>query len=95
MNPSELSQGLGEIGVVIYVFFFKNRLFLAVLGLRCCTGFSLVVVSRGYLSSGHAQASHCGGFPCSGTQVLGSVSSSHYGTWAQWLQFPGSRAEAP
>ena len=23
-------------------------LFLAVLGLRCCTGFSLVVVSRGY-----------------------------------------------
>ena len=48
MNPSELSQGLGEIGVVIYVFFFKNRLFLAVLGLHCCTGFSLVVVSRGY-----------------------------------------------
>ena len=48
MNPSELSQGLGEIGVVIYVFFFKNRLFLAVLGLRFCTGFSLVAVSRGY-----------------------------------------------
>ena len=34
--------------MVIYVFFFKNRLFLAVLGLRCCTGFSLVAVRRGY-----------------------------------------------
>ena len=37
-----------------YFYFFKNNficlliLFLAVLGLHCCSGFSLVAVSRGY-----------------------------------------------
>ena len=36
-------------------------LFLAVLGLHCCTGFSHVV--------------HCGGFFCCGTQDLGRAAS--------------------
>ena len=35
--------------------------FLAVLGLRCCMGFSLVVASWGY-SSCHVWTSHYGGF---------------------------------
>ena len=43
--------------------FKKNMyLFLAVLGLRCFTGFSLIAESRGYSSSCGARASHCGSF---------------------------------
>ena len=48
------------------IFFFINffiYLFLAVLDLRCCTGFSLVAVSGGY-SSCHVPASHWRGFSC-------------------------------
>ena len=37
--------------------------FLAVLGLRCCVGFSLVVASWGY-SSCRVRTSHYGGFSC-------------------------------
>ena len=36
-------------------------LFLAVLGLHCCVGFSLVAECAGYCG---AWASHCGGFCC-------------------------------
>ena len=63
------------------------RLFLAVLGFRCCAGFSLVV-ARGapLLSSCSAGASHCAGFSCCGTQAPGA--------WAQELRFPGSGAQA-
>ena len=43
-----------------FILFFK---FLAMLGLRCGTGFSLVAASGGY-SSCSVQASHCGGFSC-------------------------------
>ena len=60
-------------------FFKKNKfiyLFLAVLGLCCCTGISLVVESRGPLSSCDAWASHCNGFSCYGAQVLGFMSLS-------------------
>ena len=45
---------------------------LAVLGLRCCVGISLVAVSEGVLSSCGAWASHCGGF-CCGARPLGRV----------------------
>lgn len=38
-------------------------LFLAILGLRCCSGFSLVV-SGGYFLVAACGASHCGGFSC-------------------------------
>ena len=36
-----------EISILLF-FFVKFYLSSAVLGLRCCTGFSLVVVSEGY-----------------------------------------------
>ena len=53
--------------------------FLAVPGLRCCMGFSLVVTSSGNSSCG-AQASHRGGFCCCGAQALGNVGFSSCGT---------------
>ena len=45
--------------------------FLAVLGLRCCMGFSLVVASWGY-SSCHVWTSHYGGFSCYRAQFQSS-----------------------
>ena len=44
--------------------FFNNfiYLFLAVLGLHCCVGFSLAVESRGLLFSCDVRASDCSGF---------------------------------
>ena len=51
--------------------FFLMYVFLAVLALHCCAGFSLVAASRGY-SHGGARASHCGDFTC-GAQGLGHV----------------------
>ena len=61
--------------------FLRNRLltmalslfyftFLAVLGLCCCAGFSLVVRSGGSCLAG-MRASHHAGLSCCGTQVLG------------------------
>ena len=44
------------------------------LGLRCCTGFSLAAASGGCSSCG-AQASHCSGFSFCGAQVLGTWAS--------------------
>ena len=46
--------------------------FLAVWGLCCCTGFSLVVEGLLLLSSYGARASHCCGFSC-GAGALGHV----------------------
>ena len=43
-------------------------LFLAMLGLYCCAGFSLVVESGGYSLVG-VQFSHCGGFSCCAAQA--------------------------
>ena len=37
-----------ELLVLLYYFFLESCLFSVVLGLRCCSGFSLVAVSRGY-----------------------------------------------
>ena len=57
-------------------------LFLAVLGFRCCAGFS-VVVARGapLLSSCGAGASHCGVFSCCGARAPGAWARS-CGSWA-------------
>ena len=55
-------------------------LFLAVLGLCGCKGFSPVAVSRGYFLV--VWASHCSGFFW-GAQVLGSGGFSSCGMWAQ------------
>ena len=63
------------IGSTSFFFFFKyfTYLFLAVLGLRCCSGFfSLVAASVGLLSSCRAGSSHCQGFSCSRAQAPGS-----------------------
>ena len=48
------------IGLIFKIFIY---LFLVVLGLHCCTSFSLVEESRGYSCCG-TQASCCGGFSC-------------------------------
>ena len=45
-------------------------------------------------SSCGATASHCDGFPCCGAWALGSMGFSSCGTQAQYLQLPGSRAQA-
>ena len=47
---------------------------MAVLGLCCCQGFSLVEV-RGLLPSCDVWAPHCGCFSCCGAQALGSLVS--------------------
>ena len=52
--------------------------FGAVLGLCCCSGFSLVVVNGGYFSCG-AWVSCCSGFFHCGARALGCVGSSSYG----------------
>ena len=78
--------------IIIFKIILKIYLFLAVLSLCCCTGFSPVGVSRGYLSL------HCTGF-LQWLVLLHSTGSrapsfSSCGTWAQWLQLPGSRVQA-
>ena len=81
---------------IIYLF-----IFLAVLDLPFCLGFSLVVVTRGLFSSRSAWASNCDGFSCCRAQTLGHVDfsscSSHAlehrlnncGTRGMW-DLPGS-----
>ena len=65
-------------------------LFLAVLGLRCFTGFSLVAGSGGS-SSCNVQASLCGGFSC-GVQPLGQEGFSN--TWGQYSWLLGFKVPA-
>ena len=67
-----ISHGLGTLHVTLVLFFliiFKIYLFLAVLGLCCCTGFSVVGVSGGYLSL------HCTGFLLQWLVLLHSTGS--------------------
>ena len=64
----------------MYVFIF---LFLGVLGLCCCPGFSEVATrGGGLLLSCDARASHCGGFSCGRTQALGHPGFSNCSSWA-------------
>ena len=77
----------------IFKIIFKIYLFLAVLGLCCCMGFSLIAVSRGYSSL------HCTGFLLQGLVLLRRTgwrapSFSSCGTWARQLPFLGSKAQA-
>ena len=72
------------------LFFFKIYsfvLFLVVLGLCCCTAFSLVVVSGGYSLVFGAQASHCSGFSCWGARALGHEGFSSCGFQAPEQRF--------
>ena len=64
----------------IQLSFLLNFLFiylfnLAVLGLRCCTGFFSSCSKWELLSSCSVQTSHCGGFSCGRAQVLGMRTS--------------------
>ena len=81
--------------IYIYIFFFFSFFLLAVLGLRCCAGFSLVLESAGYSPvAGHrfliAGASRCGAQTLEYrlTVVSQGLSCSH--TWD--LLKPGSSA---
>ena len=60
--------------------FFKNYLFLAVLGFHCCSGFCLIVAGWCY-SNCYVRASHCSDFSC-GAQPLGHVGFSSCGSEA-------------
>ena len=51
------------------------HLFMSLLGLPCCPGFSLVAASGATLCRG-AWASHCGGFSCCGAQTQRTQASS-------------------
>ena len=53
---------------------------MAVLGLHCCMGYSLVSVFRLLIVMASLAVK------------LGLVGIGRCGTWAQWLQLPGSRA---
>ena len=65
--------------------FFKKKIFLTVLGLCCCPGFSLLVASGGY-----SLVAVCGPL----TAVAASVAKHRLqGTWAQLLWLLGSRAQ--
>ena len=70
-------------------------MFWTVLGLHCCTGFSLVVPSGGYSLLGVPRgllltvASLC----CT-AQALGCPGFSSGDMWAQYFQLPGFRAQA-
>ena len=67
-------------------FLFKIILLLAVLGLRCCVGFSLVAVSRGYSLVAVRRFLICCGFSCCRTQAIGHAgfSSSGLSSWGSW-----------
>ena len=68
----------------LYILFLYNfiYLFLAVLGLYCYTSFSLVVMSMGYTSL-QCWGSHCSGFSCFRSWILGHAGFSHCGTQVQ------------
>ena len=68
-------------------------LFLAMLGLCCREGLSLVAAGGG------SSSLHCTGFLLQWLLLLESTGSrapsfSSCSTWAPWLQFPGSTAQA-
>ena len=80
MNDSETSRILSE------------AVFLTLLSLHCCAGFSLVAVNRGYsLVEGRWFLIEVAS-PV--VLALGCVDFSGCGIWPQLLQFPGSRAQA-
>ena len=54
---------------------FKMYLFLTLLDLCCCGGFSVVAVSRGATFHWIVQASYCSGFFCCGAQAPGHWTS--------------------
>ena len=80
--PMFLDAGFSFSQIFIY-------LFLVVLGLRCCTDSTLVAERGATLQLQRVGFSSCG-FSC-GAQALGC---SGFSSCSEWLQFPGSRAQA-
>ena len=79
-----LSCVLGTVGLVSFFFFLIHLfLFLAVLGLRCCTGFFYLWQARATLCG--VQASYCCNFSC-GAWALGHADFSSCSTWALELR---------
>ena len=69
-------------------FLYVIYLFLAVLGLYCYVGFSLVAVSElRLLFSSSAWASNCGSFSCCRARALGRAGVSGCGSWAPEYKF--------
>ena len=68
-NPFNNFPPMGLI-VFLFFFFFLIYLFLAALGLRCCTQAFSSGGKRGLLFL--VRASHCAGFSCRGAQALGA-----------------------
>ena len=64
-----------ELFLLKFYVFISVYLLLAVLGLHCCAGFSLVAARRGYCLVGGAWTSHCSGFSCCGAWALECVGS--------------------
>ena len=83
-----MSQQIPHFGFCLFPY-------LPVLGVRCCLGFSLVVMSGGLLSSGSAQRSYCGSISCRRAQAVGRAGPSSCSSRAQPLQLLGSTAQAP
>ena len=69
-------------------------LFMAVLGVLCCSAFFCSCSEWGLLSSCGERASHCSGFSCWRAQSSGSSGCRSRSTWTQQLQLPGSVAQA-
>ena len=85
-----LASRCGQKHFCVSAFYTFFRLFLAALGLHCCTGLSLVM-SRG--------RSGCGAGPlaavtCCRVWALEHVGISRRGTWARWWWLPDSRARS-
>ena len=75
-------------------YLFIYLLFLATLGLHCCSGFFSSCGKWGLLSNCGTWAFHCGGFSCCRAQALGCIGFSSCGTRAQQLRLPGSTTPA-
>ena len=65
-----------------YFLFLTIYLFLAALGLCCCTWAFSSCGEQDLLSSCRAWASHCSGFSCSRARALGHTGFSSCGLWA-------------
>ena len=68
-----ISNFLEEISRLRISFYNFIYLFLAVRGLPCFEGFSVVLASGGLLFSCGTWASHCGTFSCCGAGALGCM----------------------
>ena len=74
-----ISFSLMFVNMLTFNLFFKNYLSMAVLGLCCCDGFSLVVPSTLHCS---ARASYCSGFSCCRAWAQRYAGFSSCDSWA-------------